>query len=71
MTHYPMTHIDLTQAGNDGRGSAGSAAAPHGRHARPEPATHHAAGSLPAAHILLLSLSALVVLAAALLVTLT
>lgn len=68
MTHYPMTHIDLTDAGSDG--GAETAAAHHGRHARPEPVTHHAAGSLPTAHILLLSLSALVVLAAALLVAL-
>jgi len=70
MTHYPMTHLDLTKGGSDRHGGAQAAGAPHGRHARPEPVPHHAAGSLPAAHILLLALAALAVVAAALLVAL-
>ncbi|NUS10326.1 MAG: hypothetical protein HOY69_02785 [Streptomyces sp.] len=64
MTHFTITHVDLTK-----HGSGGPPAAAHtGRHARSGHATHHAAGSLPAAHILLLALSAVAVVAAALLV---
>jgi hypothetical protein len=49
--------------------TAGGAAP--GAPARPQPPAHHAAGALPTAHIMLLSLSALVVLTAAVLVALT
>ncbi|WP_069465704.1 hypothetical protein [Actinacidiphila rubida] len=65
MTHYPMTHIDLTE-GTDRRTDPDSGAAPQARHARLAPAHHHAANSLPATHVLLLALSAVVVLIAVL-----
>lgn len=70
MTHYPMTRIDLTKGGDD-RPAPASGAAPHARHARPEPPHHHAAvDTLPTTHVLLLALSAVVVMIAVLTVAL-
>ncbi len=68
MTHFPMTRVDLTKHGNDRFGHGWAADSHPGRHARHGHVPHHAAGSLPVAHILLLSLSAAIVLAAVLLV---
>jgi hypothetical protein len=70
MTHYPMTHIDLTKGGYDRPAESSSEGAAHAKHARPEPPHHHAADSLPATHVLLLALSAVVVLIAVLTVAL-
>ncbi|WP_327288351.1 hypothetical protein [Streptomyces sp. NBC_01198] len=64
-----MTHIRMTTYSSGAWGAETSADQPH-KHARDGRPRHHAAGSLPMGHIILLSTAVLVVIAAALLVTL-
>ncbi|MFG1809664.1 hypothetical protein [Streptomyces sp. NPDC049040] len=64
-----MTHLRMTTPGSHQWGADTTVGHPH-KHAREGRPSHHAAGSLPLRHIVLLSAAVLIVIAAALVVAL-